>query len=57
MKQAFCQFIYTTLLGWKSEVNVPDFDKCIIAQLLTPQTGTCLSVSFSLAPSEENLVF
>lgn len=30
MKQAFCQFIYTTLLGWKSEVNVPDFDKCII---------------------------
>lgn len=30
MKQRICQFIYHTLLGWKAEVNVPDFEKCII---------------------------
>lgn len=30
MKQAICKFIYYRLLGWKSEVTVPDFDKCII---------------------------
>lgn len=30
MKQAFCRFIYHTLLGWKAKVSVPDFDKCII---------------------------
>ena len=29
MKQAFCRFIYHTLLGWKAKVSVPDFDKCI----------------------------
>ena len=30
MKQAICKFIYQNLLGWKAEVTVPDFDKCII---------------------------
>lgn len=30
MKQAICRFIYFRLLGWKAEVSVPDFDKCII---------------------------
>lgn len=30
MKQAICKFIYHTLLGWKAEVTVPDYDKCII---------------------------
>lgn len=30
MKQTICRFIYSTLLGWKSEVTVPDFEKCII---------------------------
>ena len=30
MKQAICRFIYHKLLGWKAEVNVPDFKKCII---------------------------
>lgn len=30
MKQAVCRFIYFRLLGWKAEVSVPDFDKCII---------------------------
>lgn len=30
MKQKFCRFIYHKLLGWKTEVNVPDYDKYII---------------------------
>lgn len=30
MKQTICRFIYQKVLGWKAEVNVPDFDKCII---------------------------
>lgn len=30
MKQTICKFIYHTLLGWKAEVTVPDYDKCII---------------------------
>ena len=30
MKQAICSFIYHKILGWKAEVSVPDFDKCII---------------------------
>ena len=30
MKKAICSFIYHKLLGWKSKVTVPDFDKCII---------------------------
>ena len=30
MKQAICRFIYHKLLGWKAEVSVPDFKKCII---------------------------
>ena len=30
MKQAICRFIYHKLLGWKAEVDVPDFKKCII---------------------------
>lgn len=30
MKQKICKFIYSKVLGWKAEVSVPDFDKCII---------------------------
>lgn len=30
MKKAICRFIYHNILGWKSEVTVPDFDKYII---------------------------
>ena len=30
MKKALFSFIYFKLLGWKAEVNVPDYDKCII---------------------------
>lgn len=30
MKKALFGFIYHKVLGWKSVVNVPDFDKCII---------------------------
>jgi 1-acyl-sn-glycerol-3-phosphate acyltransferase len=30
MKKAICSFIYHKLLGWKSVVNVEDFDKQII---------------------------
>ena len=29
MKQSICRFIYHKLLGWRAEVNVPDFRKCI----------------------------
>ena len=30
MKKALFSFIYFKLLGWKAEVSVPDYDKCII---------------------------
>ena len=30
MKQAIFRFIYYKILGWKAEVSVPDFNKCII---------------------------
>lgn len=30
MKKVLFRFIYFRLLGWKAEVNVPDYDKCII---------------------------
>ena len=30
MKETICKFIYFKLLGWKAEVTIPDFDKCII---------------------------
>lgn len=30
MKQAFCRFVYSNVLGWKAVVNVPDYDKYII---------------------------
>lgn len=30
MKKALFSFIYFRLLGWKAEVNVPDYNKCII---------------------------
>ena len=30
MMQAICRFVYQHLLGWKAEVSVPDFEKCII---------------------------
>lgn len=30
MKKAICSFIYHKILGWKSIVTVPDFDKYII---------------------------
>ena len=30
MKKAICGFIYYKLLGWKTKVSVPDYDKYII---------------------------
>lgn len=30
MMQSVCRFIYHRILGWKEEVTVPDFKKCII---------------------------
>ena len=30
MKKALFSFIYFKLLGWKADIQVPDFDKCII---------------------------
>lgn len=30
MRQAICKFIYCNILGWKSVVTVPDYDKYII---------------------------
>lgn len=30
MEKAICSFIYHNILGWKSKVTVPDFDKYII---------------------------
>lgn len=30
MKQVLCRFLYHKILGWKANVTVPDFDKCII---------------------------
>ena len=30
MKQRLCKFIYSHLLGWKMNVTVPDYDKCVI---------------------------
>jgi len=30
MKKAICSFIYYRLLGWKTNVTVPDYDKCVI---------------------------
>lgn len=30
MIQSVCRFIYHRILGWKEEVTVPDFKKCII---------------------------
>ncbi|MGL5938666.1 MAG: lysophospholipid acyltransferase family protein [Phocaeicola sp.] len=30
MKKAICSFIYYKLLGWKTEVSAPDFDKFIM---------------------------
>lgn len=30
MIQTVCRFIYYRILGWKAEVTVPDFKKCII---------------------------
>ena len=30
MKKAFYSFIYYRLLGWKTNVTVPDYDKCVI---------------------------
>lgn len=29
-KKSFASWLYHDVLGWKSEVNVPDFDKCIV---------------------------
>lgn len=37
MKQAICKFIYSGILGWKAEVTVPDFEKCIIC--VAPHTS------------------
>ena len=30
MKKAFYSFIYYRLLGWKTNVTVPDYDECVI---------------------------
>ena len=30
MKKAICSFIYYKLLGWKTKVSAPDYDKYII---------------------------
>ena len=30
MIRSICRFIYHRILGWKAEVTVPDFKKCII---------------------------
>lgn len=30
MRKAFYRFIYSTILGWKAVVEVPDYDKCVI---------------------------
>ena len=30
MKKAFYSFIYYRPLGWKTNVTVPDYDKCVI---------------------------
>ena len=30
MKKAFYSFIYYRLLGWKTNVTVPNYDKCVI---------------------------
>ena len=37
MLKTICSFIFHKLLGWKSYVNVPDFDKCIIC--VAPHTS------------------
>ena len=37
MKQSLCRFIYYRLLGWKTEVTVPHFDKCIYC--IAPHTS------------------
>lgn len=30
MKKALCSFIYHRILGWKTKVTIPDYDKCVI---------------------------
>ena len=30
MKKAIYSFIYYRLLGWKTNVTVPNYDKCVI---------------------------
>ncbi len=30
MKKAIYSFIYYRMLGWKTNVTVPDYDKCVI---------------------------
>ncbi|MGG6498411.1 UNVERIFIED_CONTAM: acyltransferase, partial [Bacteroidetes bacterium 56_B9] len=30
MKKAIYSFIYYRILGWKTNVTVPDYDKCVI---------------------------
>ena len=37
MLQSICKFIFEKVLGWKSVVDVPDFDKCIIS--VAPHTS------------------
>ena len=43
MKKAFYSFIYYRLLGWKTNVTVPNYDKCVIWHPILP-IGTYLSV-------------
>jgi 1-acyl-sn-glycerol-3-phosphate acyltransferase len=37
MKQTICRFIYRQLLGWKREITIPLYDKCVIC--VAPHTS------------------
>jgi 1-acyl-sn-glycerol-3-phosphate acyltransferase len=37
MKKAICSFIYYKILGWKSKITVPEFDKYIVC--VAPHTS------------------
>ena len=37
MKRSICRFIFYRLMGWKSEVTVPIYDKCVVC--MAPHTS------------------
>ena len=37
MKQSICRFLFYRLMGWKSEVTVPIYDKCLVC--MAPHTS------------------